>query len=130
MVAIIIVCLSAFRSFFIQHNSRNQSPPKRSWYVAAKASLSNKSSEKNDCELGPIPGATLTGMRTYIGGVGDESAQGINQAGNQEDDLWPLQQEAAASGQGQRIRVRHDLSTHWEPVSGLFPPQDDGNGAN
>ena len=113
MVAIIIVCLSAFRSFFVQHNTRNQSPPKRSWYPGVKASLTNKSSGKETYELLPIPGATLTGMRTYIGGTGRESVHGTNNMQNQDEDLLPLHDPA----DGQKIRVQHDVSTHWEPVN-------------
>lgn len=113
MVAIIIVCLSAFRSFFIQHNTRNQSPPKRSWYAGVKASLTNKSSDKEAWELSHIPGATLTGIRTYIGGTGRENVHGTDNIQNQDEDLLPLHDPA----DGQKIRVQHNISTHWEPVT-------------
>ena len=113
MVAIIIVCVSAFRSFFVQHTTRHQSPQKRSWYAGVKASLTNKSSEKGECELSPIRGGAPTGMRTYIEVVGGESSDHINPQGIS----LPVQSDAADA---QNITVRHDLSMSWEPVSGQY----------
>ncbi|KAL2042823.1 hypothetical protein N7G274_004583 [Stereocaulon virgatum] len=111
MVAIIIVCLSAFRSFFVQHTTRHQSPPQRSWYAGVKASLTNKSSQDGACELSPIPGVAPTGMRTYIEVVGGESSDHIIR--HEASVVPPVPQHDPA--EAQTITVRHDLSMSWEP---------------
>lgn len=72
-IAILMVSVTAFRSFFIQHSGRNQSPPKRPWYsgikaAVAKYSYTSSGIEPPDRELPTIPGATMTGMRTFIEG--------------------------------------------------------------
>ncbi len=123
-VAIIVVCVAAFRSFFIQHRSRNQSPPRSPWYQGVKTFWSNKASVTSSgegYELPTVPGASLTGMRTYIEGSGREYPRGSNSAQEQEDDLWPLRDTA----DGQRMTVQHDISAHWENV--IVPSPSDEN---
>lgn len=118
-VAIIVVCVAAFRSFFIQHR-RNQSPPRSPWYQGVKAFLSNKgsasSSSEEGCELPTIPGGALSGMRTFIEGNGREDKRGSKHVQEQDDDRWPLRIPDAT----QRITVQHDMSTQWETVN--LPP--------
>ena len=127
-VAVTMVSLTAFRSFFIQHSSRNQSPQKRPWYQGVKAALTvSKTTSKKEHEKirdwPHIPGGTMTGMRTFIDGKGRErTATDLSSSdgtGDESEDFWPLQhqhqqqQEAGAQG----IRVQHKFSTRWEPVS-------------
>lgn len=68
-----------------------------------------------------IPGAALSGMRTYIEGNGREGLRDATIVGDQDDDEWPLRDPEGT----QRITVQHDLSTHWENVSLHFPPRFD-----
>lgn len=104
LVAIIIVCLTAFRSFFIQNRSRNQSPPKKPWYSGIRAVWGNKSSgvtTEEQHELPQIPGGTLTGMRTFIDGNGRDTAL------RGDDDTWPLRPSAS----GHDCQIQQNLST-------------------
>ena len=103
-VAITMVSLTAFRSFFVQHNSRNNSPPKRPWYAGVKAIMTGRGSEdKKEAvrEWPKIPGGTMTGMRTFIDGRGNEV----------EEDVLPLHHEQRNR---QGIVVQHDLSSMSE----------------
>ena len=71
-IAVIMVSVSAFRSFFVVNASNNASPkkPKSSTYwknrILKKRFGSSKDTENGDNELPQIPGATMTGMRTVI----------------------------------------------------------------
>ncbi|MCJ1402777.1 hypothetical protein MMC11_005998 [Xylographa trunciseda] len=71
-IAVIMVSVSAFRSFFVVSASNNASPrkPKSSTYwrrrLVQKRSASSEDSEKEDNVLPQIPSATMTGMRTVI----------------------------------------------------------------
>ncbi|KAL8826676.1 MAG: hypothetical protein Q9191_003651 [Dirinaria sp. TL-2023a] len=96
-VAITMVSLTAFRSFFIQHSSRNQPSPKKPWHASIKAAVvGHHFSQENLAtrEWAQIPGGTMTGMRSFINGNGDE--------GN--EDVWPLREQS----DGQDIRVHHN----------------------
>lgn len=86
--AVIMVSISAFRSIFVAHNSRQQQNRKRVWYMSKKNLLrsalhrkklrSDSSEEVN--KLPEIPRATMTGMRTFIrGGGGSHEEEGDNQ---------------------------------------------------
>ncbi|MCJ1389307.1 hypothetical protein MMC18_002163 [Xylographa bjoerkii] len=74
-IAVTMVSVSAFRSFFVVSASNNVSPkkPKSSTYwknrLLQKRSASSKDTEKGDNELPQIPSATMTGMRTVIQGA-------------------------------------------------------------
>ena len=74
-IAVIMVSVSAFRSFFVVSASNNASPrkPKPSTYwrnrLLQKRSASSTDTEKGVDELPQIPGATMTGMRTVIQGA-------------------------------------------------------------
>lgn len=76
-IAVIMMSVSAFRSFFVPHASRNNSPdpakPSSFWrkkLLLLKPSLSAKDNLDGDNELPQIPRATLTGMRSAIRGAG------------------------------------------------------------
>lgn len=100
-IAITMVSLTAFRSFFIQHSSRNQSPLKQPWYAGFKAVMINHkpSGQKANTRQWPqIPRGTLTGVKTFIDG---------RRATDEEADIWPLQEQPVS----QRIMVEHSLST-------------------
>lgn len=115
-LAIIMACLTAFRSIYVQH-VRNQSSSRRSWYPGIKVLLTAKSARKSpNIELPPIPRATLTGMRTFIEGDRRESLHDCRNLQNQDEDEWPLQ----ASSNGKRIKVRHEFSSHWDPASSII----------
>lgn len=106
-IGITMVSLTAFRSFFLQHSSRNQPPPKRPWYTGIRAAMTkHKSSEKgSDIREWPhIPGGTLSGMRTFIHGIGETQV---------EEDGLSLQDQPGSKG----IRIEHNLSIFSETVS-------------
>ena len=73
-IAVSMVSLSAFRSFFVAHESRSREPRHRPWYMSRinvvedlrKMRLGVKSNHMKS--LPYIPRATLTGMRTVIRG--------------------------------------------------------------
>jgi len=71
-IAVIMVSVSAFRSFFVVSASKNASPrlPKSSTYwrrrLLQKRSASSEDTEKGVNVLPQIPSATMTGMRTVI----------------------------------------------------------------
>lgn len=79
--AVIMVSLSAFRSFFVTHESRLREDRirNRHWYMSKKMALVRRQkmlqseSEETD-RLPQIPRATMTGMSTFIrGGKSNES---------------------------------------------------------
>lgn len=76
-IAVIMMSVSAFRSFFVPHASGNVSPdpakPSSFWknkLLLLKHPLSAKDNWDGDDELPQIPRATLTGMRSAIRGAG------------------------------------------------------------
>ena len=82
--AVIMVSLSAFRSFFVTHESRLREDRNRNrhWYMSKKKAsawrrkvlLRSESGEETDHHLPQIPRATMTGMSTFIrGGKSNES---------------------------------------------------------
>ncbi|MCJ1283686.1 hypothetical protein MMC26_003017 [Xylographa opegraphella] len=74
-IAVIMVSVSAFRSFFVVSASKNASPQKRKsstyWRnrLLQKRSASPDDTEKGINDLPQIPSATMTGMRTVIQGA-------------------------------------------------------------
>ena len=100
-IAITMVSLTAFRSFFVQERSRRTPSPQRSWYQGVKAFLSSKSSAesaKEAWELPPIPGGHMIGLRTLIGGNGRSSVGAGNTLHDeygQSEVSWPLQKSVA-----------------------------------
>ena len=95
-VGIILVSLTAFRSLFVAHAAKRPAGAgHRAWYSSGRRLLRpkqwarigrNSSSGKGSSgpehggsgrdapPLAEIPGATMTGVRTYIGGVGRTNA--------------------------------------------------------
>lgn len=74
-IAVMMVCLSAFRSFYVAHESRLRGPRNRPWYMSRRKVLPEDPWKKGlgiesyDMKRFPhIPQATLTGMRTIIRG--------------------------------------------------------------
>lgn len=79
-MAVIMVSLSAFRSFFVARESRIRQNRHRHWYMSRKNQMAaawrrkmfrSKSEETN--QLPEIPRATMTGMSTFIREEGIEN---------------------------------------------------------
>ena len=73
-LAVIVVSASAFRMFFVAGSSHN-SPQKNvlaSWHGRRKL-VPRQWGLSTDEEMPDIPGTTLTGVRTFIGGVGTQA---------------------------------------------------------
>ena len=118
-IAIIMVSLTAFRSFFVQERIR-RSQPKKSWYHGVKQAWSSRStgaSEDSAHELPPIARGHLTGLRTYIYGNGRTSqGAGTYLQDEDEDAEWgqPVTQRPIPSN---TISVRQDVIVHTETVN-------------
>lgn len=118
-IAIIMVSLTAFRSFFVQERIR-RSQAKRSWYHGVKKMLSSRSaevSEESAHGLPPIARGHLTGLRTIIYGNGRTSqGAGTYLQDEDEDAEWgqPVVQRPIPS---KSISVRQDLIVRSETVS-------------
>ena len=72
-VAVIMISLTAFRSFYVNSQSlrARREPANRPWYSSTVAAIRrkrvhNKRDEDSITGLPAIPSATLTGMRTFI----------------------------------------------------------------
>ncbi len=122
-IAIIMVSLTAFRSFFVQERIR-RSQRKKSWYQGVKQMLSSRStgeSEESAHELPPIARGHLTGLRTMIYGNG-RTSQGAGAYLQDEDEHaeWgrPVMQGPIPSN---TISVRQDFIVHSEPVDLTLP---------
>ena len=118
-IAIIMVSLTAFRSFFVQERAR-RSQPKRSWYQGVKQAWSSRSggsSEESTHELPPIARGHLTGLRTIIYGNG-RTTRGASTYLQDEDEYaeWgrPVMQRPIPSN---TISVRQDVIVHTEIVN-------------
>ena len=115
-IAITMVSLTAFRSFFIQHSTRNQSPRERPWYGGMKAAAtSKKSNEENGTihEWVQMPGGKISGIRSFISGQGREHTDAhLSGTAVKGEDFFPLQDQEPHA-----IRVQHDFSTQYEPAS-------------
>ena len=104
--AVIMVSLSAFRSFFVARKSRLRDDQRRhrKWYMSKKnqmaSALRRKRLRHDDSEvifqLGVIPRATMTGMSTFIGG---------EKSNNNESQVSTLDVESA-----ERIKVKQSIS--------------------
>lgn len=92
-IAIIMVSLSAFRSFFIANSSdnspgKNQASPQWRFKLARKYWNMGDSGESDTHHLPQIPSATLTGMRTMIAEAGADAATWSDK---EESDGLPLE---------------------------------------
>lgn len=85
--AVIMVSLSAFRSFFVAHESRLREDRNRNrqWYMSNKKAsawrrrlLQSEGEEMN--QLPQVPRATMTGMSTFISG-GENNESGMSSLG-------------------------------------------------
>ncbi len=118
-IAIIMVSLTAFRSFFVQERIR-RSRAKRSWYHGVKQMLSSRSagvSEESARELPPIARGHLTGLRTIIYGNGRTSqGAGTYLQDEDKDAEWgrPVVQGPMPSN---TIIIRQDVIVHSETVN-------------
>ena len=100
-VAVAMISLTAFRSVFVAADaSRAQrESPKKAWYSSSIEAIRRRRARQNSDEeatkgLPSIPGATLTGMRTFIQG-GHHTEMSENSTGSTttydgEVDDWPL----------------------------------------
>ncbi len=74
-IAVIVVSITAFRSLLGMKHSQNRDQKQRAWYTSRLKQgfwkkVSTESSLDTMKELPQIPGATMTGVRTYIRGAG------------------------------------------------------------
>lgn len=117
-IAIIMVSLTAFRSFFVQERIR-RSQEKRSWYHGVKQILSSRSgaaSEESAHELPPIVRGHLTGLRTMISRHGRTSQGAGTYLQDEEDDAEWGQPVAQGPIPRNTISVRQEFMVHSEPV--------------
>ena len=120
-IAIIMVSITAFRSLLGIKALKAQEKKKmeRSWFAHRPKLLARyfeKSTEEESEfeQLPSVPGATLTGMRTFINGnrIWDDSmAMGMT---HQSEKDWPL----PASHKPQEIEVTHKISTESDIFDG------------
>lgn len=84
-IAVIMVSFSAFRSFFVAHESRLRDDQRRhrQWYLSKKNRMASALRRKrlrqdtaDEWQLGAIPRATLTGMSTFISGGNSNHNEG------------------------------------------------------
>lgn len=77
-IAVLMVSLTAFRTLFVSKASKSENSPqkfkvsdtyKRRIWFSKRSDGSSQSGEKGHVDVA-VPGATLTGMRTFIGGDG------------------------------------------------------------
>lgn len=76
-VAVIMVSLTAFRSFFASQGSAARGRKARPWYSSTVAKLRRHKASLGDHDLEnlpPIPSATMSGLRTFIRGSGLNSS--------------------------------------------------------
>ena len=117
-IAITMVSLTAFRSFFVQERIRRTPIPKRSWYQGVKTVFVSKSSTRSDeeaRELPPIPRGRMTGLMTLIDANGRTSLGAGTYLHNEDSRCkisWPMEKPLA----GQKINVRQEISVHSELV--------------
>ena len=121
--AIIVVCLAAFRSFFVQHMNRTQSSSiGRRWYSggAVRAAWSNPSSRKQSIPTREPPqlpkgaAAALPRTTTYIEGNPGGSLSQLVDGGAQEAANTEMESLRRLPCKGRSITVQHDISMHWE----------------
>ena len=77
-IAVIMISVSAFRSFFVASSSKDSpGQPSKPWKLKLSRKYWNMddSAESNTHGLPQIPSATMTGMRTFIAGAGAEAAE-------------------------------------------------------
>ncbi|KAI9792801.1 MAG: hypothetical protein M1816_001533 [Peltula sp. TS41687] len=76
-IAVLMVSFTAFRSIFMAESSKNRDKEAKPWYSTRQRILRLRrkaaSDEQSENSLPAIPGATLTGMRTFIRGGQDTS---------------------------------------------------------
>ena len=100
-VAVAMISLTAFRSVFVGSEAlrAQRESPKKPWYSSSIEAIRRKRARQNSDKeairgLPSIPGATLTGMRTYIrGGHGagmSQNTTGSTTIYDGEVDDWPL----------------------------------------
>ncbi|MCJ1427199.1 hypothetical protein MMC29_005102 [Sticta canariensis] len=99
-IAVSMVSLSAFRSFFVAHESRSREPRHRPWYMSRINVVEDLRKmrlgiESDDMKSLPyIPRATLTGMRTVIRGQtrGADITMRTEQS-RKDNDIYPTSHE-------------------------------------
>ena len=103
-VAVVTMSMTAFRSMFVASNSRRDASPwSRSLYSSWRRRYKKSASSSRAHELDDIsiPGATLTGVRTAIGGPRTQHDTLMSVPGEEE---WPLRPPAAARTSLGRLR--------------------------
>ena len=109
-VAVSTISLTAFRSIFVASaNRREASPWQKSPYYSSwrrRYKKSATSSRAHDLDDLSIPGATLTGVRTVIGGPRTQHDTLLSMPGEEELD-WPLRPPAVAA-RTSLGRLKHD----------------------
>lgn len=122
-IAVSMVSLSAFRSFFVAHESRLREPRRRPWYMSRikfvedlrKIRLGTESDDMKS--LPHIPRAILTGMRTVIRGQtrGADTIMRTEQS-RKDNDLDPTSHEENLED----IKIYYSISVQTYKVRALF----------
>jgi len=121
-VAVTVVSLTAFRSLYriktLEQEGKNKKRYEPSWLSSYRRNMANRKKQRRVDEFGDtipdehyslpgIPGATLTGMRTMIGGRTGRSTQALSTRG----DLLSVE-EAQKEEEPGLIRVVNDFDMH------------------
>lgn len=103
-VAVAMISLTAFRSVFVASatSRARKEGAKKPWYSSTVEVINRKRKQKAQDEdemrgLPTIPGATLTGMGTFIRGV--HRTTSLHSASDGDFDDWPLHQQAVSPKQ-------------------------------
>jgi len=117
-----VVSLTAFRSLYriktLEQEGKNKKRYEPSWLSSYRRNMANRKKQRRVDEFGDtipdehyslpgIPGATLTGMRTMIGGRTGRSTQALSTRG----DLLSVE-EAQKEEEPGLIRVVNDFDMH------------------
>ena len=122
-IAVSMVSLSAFRSFFVAHESRSREPRHRPWYMSRINVVEDLRKmrlgiESDDMKSLPyIPRATLTGMRTVIRGQtrGADITMRTEQS-RKDNDIYPTSHEENPED----IKMDYSISVRTDEVRALL----------
>ncbi len=100
-VAVAMISLTAFRSVFVASATSHArvEGAKKPWYSSTVEVINRRRRQRAQDEEGmrglpTIPGATLTGMGTFIQGVHPTTS--LQSMSDRDSDDWPLQQQAVS----------------------------------
>ena len=127
-VAIMMASLTAFRSLFVNDGSKGSGLKKPSYtsferLFHRKNKSSNTEPPEMDQALPAIPGATMTGMRTFIrGGNGNKLTVMRSQGYDELDDTFALETPAQQRGYRTHQPVRNWAQQRGNDSSHVYAP--------